>query len=304
MTNTTQHKRKALVFSVCVVKTTTTLHSKLYTSNMSSFAGSDTHMYKDEPGSTTEWEDALIARGIISESEEHIQLKQQQKAEEQAIELAKEIIKNYNPLDGATLNEIDDIAEDEEEFADDRMTIEKYREQRLAELKAKKDAAVYTGGYKLIGRGDFVREVTEESQKPGVWVVLHLFAESNPECVAIHRALETLAEKFMSVRFLKILGHHCIEGYPEENLPTFIIYNKGVCQHHIIGGKRCGGMHATSDTVEWFLSELNVLKTDMVEDPREQKSLGFQMKTSPKRCGRMATNRGRSKNDTEEEDDY
>jgi hypothetical protein len=244
---------------------------------MTSFAGADSYCYVDEPGNTTVWEDTLVKHGIINENPEHVQLRQQQQAEERAIEIAKEIIENYNPLDGSTLEEIDQIAEDEEEFANDRKTIEKYREKRLAELKAKQQGAIYTGGYKLIGRGDFVREVTEESKKPGVWVVVHLFAESNPECVALHRAFETLAKKYMAVRFLKIIGHHCIEGYPEENLPTFILYNKGECQHHIIGAKQCNGMFATSDTVEWFLSELGVLTTDLVEDPREQTSLGFQM---------------------------
>ena len=276
------------------------LSSSYSTQHMSSFAGSDSHTYKDVPGNTTEWEDALIKHGIISESEENVKLKEQQQAEETAVEIAKEIIKNFCPLDGATLQEIDDIAEDEEEFADDRATIEKYREQRLAALKAKRAGAVYTGGYKLIGRGDFVREVTEESQKPGVWVVLHLFTDDNAECVALHQALELLADKYMACRFLKIIGHHCIEGYPVENLPTLILYNQGECQHHIIGGKQWSGVHATSDTVEWFLSELDVLKTDMVEDPREQKSLKFQVNTvrSPPRGGRGGGGGGG------EEDDY
>jgi hypothetical protein len=244
---------------------------------MSSFAGADSHSYVDEPGNTTVWEDTLIAHGIINENPEHVKQKEERKKEERAIEIAKDIIQNYNPLDGANLEEIDQIAEDEEEFADDRKMIETYREKRLAELKAKKENAMYTGGYKLIGRGDFVREVTEESKKPGVWVVVHLFTDNNPECAALHEAFDILAKKFMTVRFLKIIGHHCIEGYPEENLPTFIIYNKGECQHHIIGSKYCNGIHATSDTVEWFLSTLGVLETDLAEDPREQKSLRFQI---------------------------
>ena len=278
---------------------------------MSSFSGASTHSYKDEPGSTTDWEDALISKGIINESVENIQLKQKAKAEEQAIEIAKEIIKNYTPLDGANLDEIDAIAEDEEEFADDRKTIERYREQRLAELRAKKKSAVYTSGYQLIGRGDFVREVTEESQKKGVWVVLHLYTDNNLACVATHSALEQLAGKFMNVRFLKIIGHHCIEGYPLENLPTLILYHKGECQHHIIGAQQWGGSQTTSDKMEWYLSELNVLQTDMVEDPREAKSLGFQIsdnrgknKSSPAKR-RMASKRGMSRNDDDDsEDDY
>ena len=270
---------------------------------MSFFAGADSHTFKDEPCNTTVWNDTLVAHGIIQEDPAHVLLKEERKNEERAIEIAKEIIHNYNPLDGANLEEIDDIAEDEEEFADDRKTIEQYREKRLAELKSKQKTAVYTGGYKMIGRGDFVREVTEESKKPGVWVVVHLFSDNNAECVVLHQAFEKLAKKFMTVRFLKIIGHHCIEGYPEENLPTFIIYNQGECQHHIIGAKQCSGSNATSDTVEWFLSELGVLETSLVEDPREQKSLRFQVnKSSP--VGRRKGRNGREGRNADDLEDY
>ena len=86
-----------------------------------------------------------------------------------------------------------------------------------------------------------------------------------------------------AARFLRIVGTHCIEGYPDENLPTVIVYHAGECQLQIVGGKRFGGRGATADRAEWVLAEVGAVQTEQVDDPREQQALGFQVTRSPPR---------------------
>ena len=148
----------------------------------------------------------------------------------------------------------------------------------------------YTGGYRQIGRGDFLREVTEESAK-GVWVVLHLFKEDNAECAALHRAMTVLAERHVNTRFLKIIGSHCIEGFPDANLPTMIVYHDGKCQAQMVAcGKTFGGVKADEESVEWVLAELGAVQTEQVEDPRLPGQAGFQIRrgNSPRRRHKLS----------------
>lgn len=262
---------------------------------MTHFAGGDSFTYKDVAGKTTEWEDTLIRHGIIEEKEEHVALREQQQAVEEAVAELREARENYDPLAEMGLDELERARNEDESLADERALIESYRAKRLAELKALKGVVgadnesnadsnssaplqQYTGGYRQIGRGDFLREVTEESAK-GVWVVLHLFKDDNPECAALHRALGALAERHLTTRFLKIIGSQCIEGFPDSNLPTIIVYHDGKCKSQMIAcGKTFGGIKADEDSVEWVLAEIGVLKTEQAEDPRQQKQLGFQIR--------------------------
>ena len=264
----------------------------------------DHHVYTDRPGTTTEWEDTLIAHGIIAEKEEHVALREAARAEEAAVAAARDARDNFDPLAGKSLAELDavhngdlDDGDDADASAgDDRASLEAYRAKRLAELRARREAvrqgadgASGGGVYRLIGRGDFVREVTEASAKGPTWVVLHLCTQGddNPECAALHTAFAELAERHPAARFLRIVGTHCIEGYPDENLPTVIVYHDGECQLQIVGGKRFGGRGATADRVEWVLAEVGAVETEQVDDPREQQALGFQVKRSPPRKRNM-----------------
>lgn len=119
-----------------------------------------------------------------------------------------------------------------------------YRQQRLKELK--EQAAKNRFGELLeIVKDDWIREVTESSNSCAV--VVHLYENSSVECQIVDEALKQLAPKFRYVKFLKIKSTQAIENWPERNLPTIFIYEKGALKTQILTLSRFGGKTATAD---------------------------------------------------------
>jgi hypothetical protein len=83
----------------------------------------------------------------------------------------------------------------------------------------------------------------------------------------------------------------CIEGYPDRNVPTLLLYHDGSLQSQIVGLAEFGGPRVTKDTVEWVLSRKGVCETEIEDDPRSARG-----KTIRK-------NGGRDDDDDEDEDD-
>jgi hypothetical protein len=53
--------------------------------------------------------------------------------------------------------------------------------------------------------------------------------------------LTDFASKYPMIKILKIPGDHCIEGYPDRNMPTLIVYGPGEFRAQIIGLAEFGG---------------------------------------------------------------
>jgi hypothetical protein len=96
-----------------------------------------------------------------------------------------------------------------------------------------------------IVKDDWIREVTESSNS--CVVVVHLHENSSIECQIVDEALQRLAPKFRYVKFLKIKSTQAIENWPERNLPTIFIYEKGALKTQILTLSRLGGKTATAD---------------------------------------------------------
>jgi hypothetical protein len=58
----------------------------------------------------------------------------------------------------------------------------------------------------------------------------------------------------------------CIEGYPDRNVPTLLLYHDGSLQSQIVGLAEFGGPRVTKDTVEWVLSRRGVCETEIEDD--------------------------------------
>lgn len=76
-----------------------------------------------------------------------------------------------------------------------------------------------------ISRDEYVREVTEVD--PQYFVVLHLYQDSNEFCNLINQHLPSIAKKYSHVKFVKIVSTKCIENFPDQHCPCFIIYKAG-----------------------------------------------------------------------------
>ena len=112
--------------------------------------------------------------------------------------------------------------EDDLDF-DDEFT-RQYMAGRMKELKEKAVRGKY-GQVLEIARDEYVREVTEAD--PLDFVVIHLYQNYNEFCLLINQHLPALAQRFAHVKFVKIVATKCIDNFPDERCPAFIIYRAG-----------------------------------------------------------------------------
>ncbi len=95
-----------------------------------------------------------------------------------------------------------------------------------------------------IVKDEWIREVTEGSKSS--IVLVHLYSDAMIECQLMDEALKRLAPKFRYLKFLRIKYNQAIENWPEKNLPTVFIYEKGNLRTQIITLNALGGKSMTA----------------------------------------------------------
>jgi len=207
------------------------------------------------PNENTQWNDLLRQYKIIDEKEEI-------KTEDERIQFDK-----AKELDSKTLNELDELEDEEEE-----RVLQEYRRKRLQELKDQASRSRY-GEVIEISAVDYIKEVNQAGQD--VWVVLHLYKSGIPLCTLLNDHLRQMALKYPETKFLKSISTVCIQNYPDKNVPTIFIYNNGDMKHQLIGPFVFGGMNCRFEDLEYKLYEFGALKTkDKLEKPAGMKSYG------------------------------
>eukprot|EP00742_Colponemidia_sp_Colp-10_P001179 GILJ01001272.1.p1 GENE.GILJ01001272.1~~GILJ01001272.1.p1 ORF type:complete len:258 (+),score=44.19 GILJ01001272.1:37-774(+) len=204
-------------------------------------------------GVSTEWDDIQRKFGNLPPLEKEIT---REELEAMAIQAAE----SFDPLAHKTLDELDELEDD----LDDQV-LGDYRRQRVKELQEQARKARF-GDVRQIKKQDFIAEVNDAGKE--LYVIVHLYNDSIPECVLLNRALDVLAPKHRSTKFLRSVATECIENYPDANLPTILIYYEGECVKQILKADVYGGKKLTPKTVEWVLSKAGAFSTDMEEDPR------------------------------------
>ena len=106
-------------------------------------------------------------------------------------------------------------------------------EQRLAELSAISSASIFNQVYPL-QKPDYAKDVTEASKKAYVVVLLTSSLGTNVESRLLTEIWRELAGKFGDIKFCEIRADMCIEGYPERNTPTILVYKDGDIQRQIV----------------------------------------------------------------------
>ncbi|KAJ2453985.1 phosducin [Coemansia sp. RSA 2336] len=197
------------------------------------------------PDEDTEWNDILRKHGILPQ-----QIKiTQNDIYDSAVAKAQE--EESQRLEGLDLDELAEL-EDEE----DDQILAQYRQQRMAEMQAQAEKEKF-GELMQISEPDYKSMVTEASKD--VWVVVHMFRESIPECKLMNKILGELAMQYRATKFVKIISVECIHNYPDQNLPTLLIYGKGEMQGQVVRMDRFGGMHAKRKDVEKYLKDLGAV---------------------------------------------
>eukprot|EP00850_Spirogloea_muscicola_P021501 SM000251S08832 [mRNA] locus=s251:133513:134790:- [translate_table: standard] len=218
-------------------------------------------VYKDVPGTTTEWEDLQVKFGNLPARPKPERVSYEAPAEEPRGRSADAI---------AATASVDELEELEDECGDDRF-LEEYRMRRMAELRTESARPRFTS-VELIAGTDFVREVSKAPED--VWVVVHLFKDRYcvvsstlqplpyvQDCSVLQACLNDLAAKYTETKFLRIVSTDCIVNYPDSNLPTVLVYKGGVVKATLLGLSRFGGRRCTPEDVAFQLCQFGPVLT-------------------------------------------
>ncbi|CAI9089758.1 OLC1v1024391C1 [Oldenlandia corymbosa var. corymbosa] len=188
-------------------------------------------VYKDVEGASTQWDDIQRKLGNLPPKEPAFKPPPFTPAEDPDSKP-----KDKSWIDDKTEEELDDL---EDELDDDRF-LEEYRRKRLAEMREAAKIARF-GSVITISGSDFVREVSQAPED--VWVVVILYKDGHAECELLLQCLEELARRYSATKFVKIISTECIPNYPDQNIPTLLVYNNSAVKANYVGlrsfGRRC-----------------------------------------------------------------
>lgn len=125
----------------------------------------------------------------------------------------------------------------------------------MAELSTVSKASKFNQVYPL-QKPDYSRDVTEASKDAFVFVNLTSSLGTNTESRLVTELWRQLAQKFGDVKFCEIRANLCIEGYPEKNTPTILVYKDGDITKQIVTLKEMRGAHTTIEGMRKNLSPL------------------------------------------------
>lgn len=158
-----------------------------------------------------------------------------------------------NRLEDKDLDELHDL-EDEE----DEAFLETYRKKRVAELANLHKSSIHGQVYPL-QKPDYARDVTEASSKYFVLVHLTSSLATNVESRVLTDLWREMARKYGDVKFCEIRADLCIEGYPEKNTPTILIYRDGDIKRQIITLHELNGPRMNLGNLERLLCQVGAI---------------------------------------------
>jgi hypothetical protein len=106
-----------------------------------------------------------------------------------------------------------------------------------------------------------MREVNEGSHD--TWVVVTLVSNDLERTGCVEEAVGELASKFGQIKFVTIQSKQAIRNWPDEHLPTILLYRNGKLQQQLIQLP----VNMTADELEWKLAEHGVIETTLEEAP-------------------------------------
>lgn len=115
----------------------------------------------------------------------------------------------------------------------------------MAELATMSRASVFNQVYPL-QKPDYSRDVTEASRAAFVLVHLTSSLGTNVESQLLTELWRVLAGKFGDIKFCEMRGDMCIEGYPDKNTPTILIYRDGDIKRQIITLRELAGSNTST----------------------------------------------------------
>ena len=111
----------------------------------------------------------------------------------------------------------------------------------MAELSSITTKSVFNQVYP-VQKADWSRDVTDASQNAYIFVLLTSSHGTNVESRIMTEMWRELAAKFGDVKFCQIRGDLCIEGYPDKNTPTILVYKDGDIRKQVVTLREFNGV--------------------------------------------------------------
>lgn len=242
-----------------------------------------------DPTEDTEWNDILRAKGVIPE-------KEPDPTEQLEEALAEAVSRQHeNRLEDLDIDELEALEDEEDEDF-----LESYKQKRMAEMRKLASNEKYGSVYP-ISKPEWQTEVTDASKNSSV--VVHLACESQIQSRLLGVILRSAASKFRDIKFCEIEGRRAIEGYPDSNCPTILIYKDGELVKQLVTLLMLNGNDTTLKDLEALLVDIGcidgkdkrlIMNQDEDEDLKDSHILRFQKKSL----------QGKSMLDDDSDDDF
>lgn len=161
----------------------------------------------------------------------------------------------------------DDALFDELENFDDSAYRSARMQQLDREIKSIKQLSTDHGKYLEIKDEKEVLDVTTKNER----VVVHFFHKDFQRCEIMHRHMETLAQKHIQTRFIKVDVDNVpflVTKLQIQVLPCVIPFIKGIGKQRVLGFEGLG-----DDTFKTVALELLLLKSGVIRNVRGQADL-------------------------------
>ena len=109
----------------------------------------------------------------------------------------------------------------------------------MAELSNITNASIYNQVFPL-QKPDYSRDVTEASKKTFVLVHLTSSLGTNIESRVLMELWRESARRYGDIKFCEIRADMCIDGYPERNTPTILVYRDGDIKKQVVTLRELG----------------------------------------------------------------
>ncbi len=199
---------------------------------------------------------------------------------------------------------IDELEQLEEDGFDDIKTLDEYREKRLRELKIMQALNRFGTVYEIT-KDEWLREVTECSHT--CHVLIHLYQDYVEDCRLMDDTLQIVAQRFKYVKILRIRSTQASENWPDSNLPTLFVYDKGALAHTLSTLKEVGGKGMTPQDLEWWLATRKIVTSELEGNPRTTAAKGGKgsasSSSSPSKGGAKTVFRRGAYDDDDDDDD-
>lgn len=201
-----------------------------------------------------------------------------------------------NRLEGKDLDELDELEEWEDEAF-----LEKYRQQRVQEMSSLTKKSLHGTVYPL-SKPDYSREVTEASANGPVLVNLTSGQGTNIESRVLSELWRKAAAEFGEVKFCEIRGDMAIQGYPDRNCPTILVYHNSDIVKQVVTLGTLGGVKIGMPQIDSLLIEVGAIKSNDMRVVKRRREAEDQEEEKREKGGIRSSNIATVEDDDEDWD--